>query len=187
MGNDGGMPKVREEEITGQGCRDTEARQPEPPDIDSLDQRTVPGHLIRRAQQRAADLFFEEVGHHRTSPRQFAVLHTVYRHEFVSQSELVTLTGIDRSTLADIVQRLESRGLVQRERSAEDHRRKRTGITPAGVEELRAVLPGMLRAQERILERVPAAQRNHLLHCLRLLADLPADGMSPGDGDGSDS
>lgn len=165
---------------------DKKRRPEQPPDIDTLDQYYVPGHLIRRAQQRAADLYFEEVGHHRISPRQFAVLHMVYRHERVSQSDLVTLTGIDRSTLADIIGRLESRGLVQRERSADDQRRKRTRITPEGEAELRAVLPGLLRAQARILEPVPVEERDHLLHCLRLLADISADGMSPREGDGGD-
>jgi DNA-binding MarR family transcriptional regulator len=43
------------------------------------------------------------------TPRQLAVLVTVANNEGLSQTGLVDRTGIDRSTLADIVRRLQPR------------------------------------------------------------------------------
>ena len=65
-----------------------------------------PGHLLRRAQQYSFDLFSKEIGNSRLTPRQFAVLLTVQQNEGLSQTDLVKRTGIDRSTLADMISRL---------------------------------------------------------------------------------
>ncbi|MEQ1711924.1 MAG: MarR family transcriptional regulator, partial [Hyphomicrobium sp.] len=48
------------------------------------------------------------------TPRQYAVLITVAQNEGLSQTNLVDKTGIDRSTLADIVRRMLKKGLLQR-------------------------------------------------------------------------
>ena len=65
-----------------------------------------PGHMLRRAGQYAADVFAQNAGKSGLTPRQFAVLQAVHKNEGLSQTDLVNLTGIDRSTLADMVSRL---------------------------------------------------------------------------------
>ena len=54
--------------------------------------------------------------------RQFTVLAAAGAADGVSQSDLVRATGIDRSTLADLVARMIAKGLLERERSATDAR-----------------------------------------------------------------
>src|SRR5215470_10270237 len=76
-----------------------------------------PGHLLRRAQQYAFDIYAREVGVDGLTPRQFAVLVTVDQNEGLSQTDLVRLTGIDRSTLADMISRLLKRDLLARKRT----------------------------------------------------------------------
>jgi len=71
-------------------------------------------HLIHRAGQRATDIFQAEARDSGLTPRQFAVLMTIAEEEGLTQTDLVDRTGIDRSTLADIVARLLARGLIQR-------------------------------------------------------------------------
>ena len=68
-------------------------------------------HLLHRAGQRADELFSATMGESDLTPRQFAVLKTVAKSEDLSQTALVQQTGIDRSTLADIVRRLIKKGL----------------------------------------------------------------------------
>jgi DNA-binding MarR family transcriptional regulator len=53
---------------------------------------------------------------------QLAVLVTVVENEGLSQTDLVERTGIDRSTLADIVKRLKGKGQLPRKRTKEDTR-----------------------------------------------------------------
>lgn len=69
-------------------------------------------HLLHRAGQRADELFTTTMGENDLTPRQFAVLKAVARLENPSQTALVQDTGIDRSTIADIVRRLIKRGLL---------------------------------------------------------------------------
>ena len=90
------------------------------------------GHLLRRSQQRAVDLFVEEVGEDGPTPRQFAVLLSVHQNPGVSQTDLVRTTGIDRSTLTEILRRLGRRGLIRRERQPGDRRTNALHLTAEG-------------------------------------------------------
>ena len=80
-----------------------------------------PIHLLHRAGQCAGDIFQMEIGGGDLTPRQYAVLLTVSLNEGLSQTNLVEKTGIDRSTLADIVRRMLKKGLL----SAPPHQRRR--------------------------------------------------------------
>ena len=132
----------------------------------------VPGHLLRRCQQRAVDLFVEEVGEGGPTPRQFAVMLGVHQNPGISQTDLVRHSGIDRSTLTEILRRLVDRGLIRRERTPSDKRANALYITGDGDHVLDRVLPAVARAQRRILEPIPAEHRAPLMHALALLAGL---------------
>lgn len=129
-----------------------------------------PGHLLRRAQQYSFDLFSKEIGDSRLTPRQFAVLLTVQQNEGLSQTDLVRLTGIDRSTLADMISRLINRGLLTRTRTKEDARANSVKISAAGKRELSSHLAKVRKAEKAILGPVPASQRAGFLKSLKAIA-----------------
>ncbi|MGQ0663281.1 MAG: MarR family winged helix-turn-helix transcriptional regulator [Pseudomonadota bacterium] len=139
----------------------------------------APGHLLRRCQQRAVEIFMEEVGPARLTPRQFALLVAVWQQPGLTQTELVAATGIDRSTIGDMLDRLVRRGSIRRRRSGRDQRANTLHIRPAGLAAVTAALPGVERAQERILGPLPAELRPGFVHALRLMAGGPANG-APG-------
>src|ERR1700733_2002369 len=60
-------------------------------------------HLLHRAGQCAEVLFANETGKTELTPRQYAILACVQQNPDISQTGLVEQTGVDRSTLADIV------------------------------------------------------------------------------------
>ena len=93
-----------------------------------------PYHLLKRAAQYAAHIYQGEVGKSGLTQRQFTVLFAVDRNEGISQTALVKLTGIDRSTLADLVARLLAQGYLQRRRTKDDARTNSLRITAAGPE-----------------------------------------------------
>ena len=98
-------------------------------------------HLLHRAGQRADELFTASMGEKDLTPRQYAVLKAVAIMENPSQTALVEYTGIDRSTIADIVRRLIKRGMLQRRRTAHDARMYAVKLTPAGREALESAEP----------------------------------------------
>ena len=122
-----------------------------------------PIHLLHRAGQCAGDVFAAEIGETDLTPRQYAVLHTVSQHEGLSQTDLVQHTGVDRSTLADIVRRMLKKGLLQRRRTKEDARAYAVKLTEEGWRVLKATEPVVRRVDERILAALPAKQREQLL------------------------
>ena len=63
----------------------------------TFDQRRVVGYLIRLCQQRAVDLFVEEVGIDGPNPRQFSVLINVFQNPGLSQTALVDTQACSRS------------------------------------------------------------------------------------------
>lgn len=145
-----------------------------PRTIDLIDVRRTPGHLLRRAQQRAVDLFVQAVGENGLRPPQFAVLLTVYRHPGLNQTHLVDRTGIDRSTIAEMIDRMVARGYIERKRDAADQRVNTLWATGAGIAALEASVDAVLAVQERILAPVPPEKRAALMEALALLAEVPA-------------
>ncbi len=141
--------------------------------IDAMDLRVQPGHLLRRAQQRAVDLFVAAVGENGLTPPQFAALLTIYQHPGLTQRALVERTGIDRSTIADMIERLAARGLIARRRVTRDQRANSLTATAGGIAALERAIAAVRAAQERIMAPVPLHKRALVIEALALLADLP--------------
>lgn len=135
-------------------------------------------HLLHRAGQVADELFTEEMRGSELTPRQFAVLRVLLKMETASQTDIVNETGIDRSTLADIVKRLVSRGLIARRRSKSDARAYAVRLTPAGREALERAEPASNRVQNRLLKLLPQTRRDAFVDSLALLVSTLAQ---PGD------
>jgi len=107
-------------------------------------------HLLHRASQRATEIFALETRTFDITARQYAVLTAVAQHEGLSQTDLVRLTGIDRSTLADVVQRLLRRGFIEREKTTQDGRTYAVSLSAHGHELLEAIKPYARRADRTV-------------------------------------
>lgn len=123
-------------------------------------------HLLHRAGQCADELFALNIGDSELTPRQFEVLRAVSSLNEPSQTALVERTGIDRSTLADIVRRLVSRGLLVRKRTRHDARMYAVRLTPAGEAALKNAQPAVQSTNESILQALPSAERKDFLNAL---------------------
>lgn len=133
--------------------------------------KNSPGHLLRRAQQYAHDLYAKEVGANGPTPRQFEVLHTVSQNEGLSQTDLVRATGIDRSTLADMIARMIKKGLLSRHRTKADARANAVSITAAGKRMLSSAMAAVNRAESGTIAVLPASQRSAFIRALSAYAE----------------
>jgi|LNFM01.1.fsa_nt_gb DNA-binding MarR family transcriptional regulator len=130
-------------------------------------------HLLHRAGQVADEMFTAEMAGSPLTPRQFAVLRVLQRRETASQTDIVNETGIDRSTLADIVKRLVARGLIARRRSRVDARAYAVRLTQSGKDALKAAEPASERVESRLLKSLPQARRDAFIDSLaQLVASL---------------
>lgn len=126
-------------------------------------------HLLHRAGQCAGDVFAREVSAGGLTPRQFAVLVAVAQNEGQSQTDLVERTGIDRSTLADIIRRMLKKGLLSRRRARTDARAYSVRLTARGREALVNAEPAAGNADAQVLAALPPAKRRDFLDCLNII------------------
>ncbi len=144
---------------------------------DRLDRSPI--HLLHRASQRASDVFQGEIEGDLT-PRQFAILVTVAQNEGLSQTHLVTRTGIDRSTLADVIRRMLKKGLIQRRRTREDARAYAVRLTDEGWRVLRAAEPLARRADEKILSALTNTEKDRFVKGLTEIVRALEDDVESG-------
>ncbi len=130
-----------------------------------------PSHLLHRVLQIALDIYNAEAGENALTQRQYALLHALDgAPEGLTQTELVHATGIDRSTLADLVARMLSKKLLARERSTTDARANLVRLDVAGKKALDAMQPRVLAADEKILSLLSAPKRDSFVKLLRKVA-----------------
>ena len=124
-----------------------------------------PGHLLRRAVQVMNLLWDEEVSHTITSP-QFAALNALYAEPNLDQRTLGQRISLDRSTMAEVVARLSSRGLIRSERDLRDGRRKTISLTPKGLHDVQHLIPRTHAMTRRLVGPLDQEQRDQLLGLL---------------------
>ena len=137
-------------------------------------------HLLHRAQQIAVNQSATELAAGGLTIRQFAVLAAACEQDGMSQSELVDATGIDRSTLADMVARMEKGGLLKRVVSKTDARAKVVSLTARGVKAYRAALPLVEAADSALLSGLRKSTRESLITALGVIAGaIESDAAKP--------
>ena len=87
----------------------------------------------------------------------------------IDQRTLARTIGLDTSTVGGVIDRLEARGLVQRNASPDDRRARLLTLSRAGSEQLSQAVPAMLRAQERMLEPLSKREQAEFMRMLRTL------------------
>src|SRR5258708_40188983 len=112
----------------------------------------APGYLFRRMQQIAVAIFVEECRAYDLTPGQYAALVAIHTHPGIDATRLSAVIAFDRSTLGNVIERLEAKKLIERKPSGGDKRGKLLYLTNAGAGKLRAHTPSIGRAQARILQ-----------------------------------
>jgi len=141
----------------------------EPSNVKQLERSIF--HLLKKAAQNAANIYVEKVGKDGITQRQFAVLIAVNENVGISQTQLVELTSIDRSTLADLVGRLIAQGYLRRKRDKNDARRNVLKLSAAGKRALDDAEPGLSSVDRKLSNLIPKEHRKSFRLALKILAE----------------
>ena len=133
------------------------------------DFHTMPGHLIRRAHQASTALFAAECGKFDLTSVQFAAMSAIHDAPGLDATRLAAMIAFDRSTLGDVLERLEAKGWVVRVSSPNDRRVKKLALSEAGAALLEKVQPAVRRVQDLLLAPFPPAEHAAVLDMLRRL------------------
>jgi len=131
-----------------------------------------PGYLFRRMQQIAVAIFVEECRAYELTPVQFAALVAIRAHPGIDATRLSAVIAFDRSTLGNVIERLETKDYIERRPAREDKRVKLLYLTKSGAALLRDIMPSVDRAQARMLQPLKPADRKTLMALLTQLVDL---------------
>jgi DNA-binding MarR family transcriptional regulator len=133
---------------------------------------TAPGYLFRRMQQIAVAIFMEECKAFDLTPVQYAALIAIHTHPGIDATRLSAVIAFDRSTLGNVIERLETKKLIERKPSPDDKRVKLLFLTKPGAALLRDITSSVDRAQARMLQPLKPVDRKALLALLEQLVDL---------------
>ena len=129
------------------------------------------GHLLRRAHQRHAAIFQENIGDSQLTPLQFAALVKLGDVGEVSQNHLGRLTAMDAATMQGVIKRLLARGLIDRRPDPHDRRRLLLTLSSKGATVLAGCVDHGHAITDETLDPLSAAERRTLLDLLRRIAD----------------
>jgi MarR family transcriptional regulator, temperature-dependent positive regulator of motility len=135
-----------------------------------------PSYLLYRASQCAEEVFRQSTTTGLT-PRQLVILMVVAEFEGVHQAAISRLTGIDRTTMHQVVQRLARRKLLQRRRSQSDKRAWVLNVTTDGREEISLAEPVALLADARVLDALPRPRREAFVAALQAIVATSTRGV----------
>ena len=133
--------------------------------------RQRPGFLIRRLHQIHVAIFLEECADFGITPVQFSLMSVLIDHAPVDQATLAAEIGVDRTTVAGVLRRLESRGLVSRNGHHDDRRLKMCRLTAKGVQLVRRMDAAVRRAHDRTVAALDPSVRRRFVKLLENLVD----------------
>ena len=135
----------------------------------------MPGYLIRRLQQISSSIF----SHHMkdlkidlTSP-QFAALNLIHDHPGIDQATLAGAIAFDRATIGGVVDRLVSKGFVERITNSKDRRARVLTLTNDGETMLARLRPVVRDSQDAILASLTDQEKKEFI---RLAAKVASAG-----------
>lgn len=139
-----------------------------------------PGFLIRRLHQIHCGLFQDETREFNITPVQYSLMTALGTHGEMDQNTLALEIGLERTSVAEVIPRLEARGLLQRRQSTEDRRVKLVKLSRKGLYLLKKMDAAVQRAHDRTIERIPEDQRAlFMLQLIRLVEANNDVGSAP--------
>ena len=130
-----------------------------------------PGYLIRRLHQIHVAMFIEQVADGQVTPIQFGLLSILMMRPGIDQATIGEEMGLDPANVAEILKRLEDRGLVSRVIDPLNRRRKLCLTTPVGKKFVQRYQRDMQLSQQQLLEPLAPAERRIFLDLLARLVE----------------
>lgn len=133
------------------------------------------GHQIRRCHQIADAVFAEELARHDVTPLQYAALTAIAAGNDLDATRISRIIALDRSTLGNVLERIEAKGWIAREYRDSDKRTKRLALTATGRALLKEIVPAIKRSRERFIGVLKPAEQATLRRLLSKLIALHVD------------
>jgi len=126
-------------------------------------------HLLHRVHQCAGELFQTHMDGIDVTSTQYTVLLAASERDGLSQQDIINATGIDRSTVSQVVQLLTRKGLLKRRRTRHDARAYAISLTDAGRDVLHRSAPIISKIEQTLVGALPATRAKTFISNLRAI------------------
>lgn len=145
--------------------------------------RTSVGYLLKRAHSLLIDQLESVVAGSELTFTQWVVLMHLRDGLALNATDLCSQLRHDSGALTRVIDQLEARGLLQRERSREDRRAVELRLTDAGQAVIAALIPAVVNKLNFALRQFSAAESAELNRLLsKLISGLEDAGDAAGPG-----
>lgn len=129
----------------------------------------VPFHLMRKLVQEHT-AYWQHVLPQLTKV-QYSVLSAIAEQPGIEQIELMNASVTTKATLAEMLARMERRGVIYRQQSELDKRRRFVYLTEQGQQLLKASTPLVNEVDEVFLSRLNAREKDEFIRLLSVLLE----------------
>jgi DNA-binding MarR family transcriptional regulator len=134
--------------------------------------------LLAQLGAHAARRFAERIASISVTPPEAGILRKISLDEGISQQALAEHLGVMPSRMVQLIDGLEGRGIVERQRSTEDRRNYALVLTERGRDTLRQLSGLAAEHEEQLCAALTQAERAQLVDlCRRIAAE---QGLTPG-------
>ncbi|GKY86865.1 MarR family winged helix-turn-helix transcriptional regulator [Sinisalibacter aestuarii] len=134
------------------------------------------GFLLRMAQLRAFDYFFQTLGEHDLRPGEFTVLWVIGLNPGLRQGTIARRLHIKPAHMTKLIQRLSAAGWVTRTVPQDDRRSVRLALTGEGEAFVARYRDGFLHAHLAERSNLAPDDAEHLIALLRRYSGLEGAG-----------
>jgi DNA-binding MarR family transcriptional regulator len=140
--------------------------------LDAPERHRLPP-LLRRSWFSLNQAFRRRIAFTGLTPDQFTVLRTLVESDpkGLTQREIADIISSDPNTIASLLERMQSAGLVERQKHERDRRAHRIVVLSEGRKTYKTIRAVALQLQSEILSVLPEPEREKFLENLALVAD----------------
>ncbi len=142
----------------------------------------VPAHLARRFHQICLGALAEVTVPADLNPAEYGILAAVIDWPGLDQRRLAERLGIDPASVGQMIDRLETAGLLERRVHPDDRRARLVSATRSGERVRQQLRPAALAAQERLLAPLTVRERRLFLDLLTRVVEGNESYARPGNG-----
>jgi len=124
-------------------------------------------HMIRQLIQEHTALWQKWLPN--VTKQQYSVLMAVWESPGIEQKDLIDAAVSTKATLAELLSRMEHRGLISRKQGEHDRRRMFINLTEVGEHLLKSSRPIAERVDEKFLSRISTSSQDELCLTLKTL------------------
>jgi DNA-binding MarR family transcriptional regulator len=129
------------------------------------------GFLVRLLDTRFKSLYEQLTTQSEITPRQFGVLLTLYQCGTLTLTKLAGHIRVDRSTLGEMISRMEERSLITKRINENDRRSAEVSLAPFGKHALLELVSGVSQLQTVLLAPLATEDRPHFMRCMTFVAE----------------